>query len=138
MYKALLKELGVIVSHIILNILLVIDFRCVEMVQFLQFGMQGWLRVYLPGMRGPERRLIRGIGIGLDDGIDGGLDSIKVDMQQDDVVFVDFLYVIAHPLARLVQPLRIVDDGRLEIGAVVVVSVQFCDVFAGEGVAVEG
>lgn len=103
--------------------LLVIELRCVEMVQFLQLSMQSRLGIDLVGMRAPESRLIRRIRIRLDDSIDGGLDSIEVDMQQNDVVLIDFLHVIAHPLASLVQSLRVVDDSGLEIRAFVVVAV---------------
>lgn len=103
--------------------LLVIELGCVEMVQFLQLSMQGRLRVDLVGLRTPECRLIGRIRVGLNDGIDGSLNGIEVDMQQDDVVLVDFLHMISHPLASLVQPLRVVNNGGLKIRAVVVVAV---------------
>ena len=59
-------------------------------------------------------------------------------MQQGHVELVDLLDVLAHPLAGLVEALRVVNDGGLKIGAVVVVAVQLVHVLVGEDLVVEG
>lgn len=58
-------------------------------------------------------------------------------MQKNDVVLVDFLDMIPHPLAGLVQALCIVDDSSLEVRTIVVVLVQLANVFVSEGLVVE-
>ena len=44
-------------------------------------------------------------------------------MQQDNVVLVDFLHMVAHPFTGLVESLSVVDDSGLEIRAFVIVAV---------------
>jgi hypothetical protein len=59
-------------------------------------------------------------------------------VQKYHVILVDFLDVVAHPLAGLVQSLRVVDHRGFKVSAVVVVPVQLADVLVGECLVVEG
>ena len=58
-------------------------------------------------------------------------------MQQDDIILINLLDVFSHPLAGLVQPLRLVHHSRFKIAALVVFLIQFEDVLVGEGLVVE-
>lgn len=59
-------------------------------------------------------------------------------MQQRHVKLIDLLDMLAHPFPGLVESLRVVDDGGLKIGAVVVVALELMHVLIGEDLVVEG
>lgn len=52
-------------------------------------------------------------------------------MQQSHVELVDLLNVLAHPFPCLIETLRVVNDGRFEIGAVVVVAIKLMHILIG-------
>ena len=66
------------------------------------------------------------------------MDHPHEDMKQNHVVLVDLLHMVAHPLPRLVQPLRVVDHRGLKITTIVEMAVQLSNILCRSGVVVEG
>lgn len=58
-------------------------------------------------------------------------------MQQNDIILINLLDMLGHPLPGLIQALSLIHHSRFKIAALVVFLIQLVDILFGEGLIVE-
>jgi hypothetical protein len=88
--------------------------------------------------RNPQSELILNeiFFFGVDDAYNDVFEDEKVEMQQYNIILVDFFHMVGHPLAYLVQPLSLIDDSSFKVSAVVVLFFEFRDRLVGKNLII--